>query len=108
MHWWQNKIGELLDLFDANGNGVIDGAEIVDVQRSEFFDSNEEFLNIHINGTFSSSYSSQNGTSLLKVKRFHCNGYLDTNKNVMENAKELLANMRGIFSLYQMVSTNYQ
>jgi len=94
--WWQNKIGELLDLFDANGNGVIDGAEIVDVQRSEFFDSNEEFL-VFINGTFGSSYSSQTGTSLLKVKRFHCNGYLDTNKNVMENAKELLANMRGIF-----------
>ena len=94
--WWQNKIGELLDLFDTNGNGVIDGAEIVDIQRSNFFDSNEEFL-IFINGTFGSTYSSQTGTSLLKVKRFHCNGYLDTNKNVMENAKELLANMRGIF-----------
>ncbi len=94
--WWQNKIGELLDLFDANGNGVIDGAEIVDIQRSEFFDSNEEFL-VFINGTFGSTYSSQSGTSLLKVKRFHCNGYLDANKNVMENAKDLLSNMRGIF-----------
>ena len=94
--WWQNKIGELLDLFDANGNGVIDGDEIVDVQRSQFFDSNEEYI-IYINSTFSSTYSSQTGTSLLKVKRFHCNGYLDANKNVMDNAKELLANMRGIF-----------
>ena len=94
--WWQNKIGELIDVFDANGNGVIDGAEIKEIQRSEFFDSNEEFL-VFINGTFGSTYSSQSGTSLLKVKRFHCNGYLDTNKNVMENAKELLANMRGIF-----------
>ena len=94
--WWQNKIGELLDLFDANGNSVIDGDEIIDVQRSEFFDSNEEYI-VYINNTFSSTYSSQTGTSLLKVKRFHCNGYLDTNKNVMENAKELLANMRGIF-----------
>ena len=93
---WQNKIGELLDLFDANGNGVIDGDEIVDVQRSEFFDSAEEYI-VYINSTFSNTYSSQTGTSLLKVKRFHCNGYLDTNKNVMENAKELLANMRGIF-----------
>ena len=93
---WQNKIGELLDLFDANGNGVIDGDEIVDVQRNQFFDSNEEYI-IYINSTFSSSYSSQTGTSLLKVKRFHCNGYLDSNKNVMDNAKELLANMRGIF-----------
>jgi hypothetical protein len=94
--WWQNKIGEALDLFDANGNGVIDGDEIVDLQRSQFFDSNEEYI-IYINSTFSSTYSSQTGSSLLKVKRFHCNGYLDTNKNVMENAKELLANMRGIF-----------
>jgi hypothetical protein len=94
--WWQNKIGELLDLFDANGNGVIDGDEIIDVQRNQFFDSNEEYI-IYINSTFSSTYSSQAGSSLLKVKRFHCNGYLDTNKNVMENAKELLANMRGIF-----------
>ena len=94
--WWQNKVGELLDLFDGNGNGVLDEVEIKEIQRSEFFDSNEEFL-IFINGTFSSSYSSQNGSSLLKVKRFTTNGYLDTNKNVMENAKELLSNMRGIF-----------
>ena len=94
--WWQNKIGELLDLFDANGNGVIDGDEIVDVQRSEFFNSTEEYI-VYINNTFSNNYSSQTGTSLLKVKRFHCNGYLDTNKNVMENAKDLLSNMRGIF-----------
>ena len=94
--WWQNKIGELLDLFDANGNGVIDGNEIIDVQRSQFFNSNQEYI-VYINSTFSSTYSSQTGTSLLKVKRFHCNGYLDANKNVMDNAKELLANMRGIF-----------
>ena len=94
--WYQNKIGELLDLFDGNGNGVLDEVEIKEIQRSEFFDSNEEFL-IFINGTFSSTYSTQTGTSLLKVKRFTCNGYLDTNKNVMDNAKELLANMRGIF-----------
>ena len=94
--WWQNKIGELLDLFDANGNGVIDGDEIVDVQRSQFFDSTAEYI-VFINNYFGSSYASQTGSSLLKVKRFTCNGYLDTNKNVMDNAKELLANMRGIF-----------
>ncbi len=94
--WWQNKIGELIDLFDSNGNGVLDKNEIIDIRRSQFFDSNEEYI-IFINNYFGSSYSSQTGTSLLKVKRFHCNGYLDTNKNVMDNAKELLANMRGIF-----------
>ena len=94
--WYQNKIDELLDLFDSNGNGVLDGVEIKDIQRTNYFGSTENFR-IFFDGTLGSTYSSQTGTSLLKVKRFTCNGYLDTNKNVMENAKELLANMRGIF-----------
>ena len=94
--WWQNKIGEVLDLFDANGDGVLDEVEIKEIQRTQYFDTTQEFI-VFINAYFSSTYSSQNGTSLLKVKRFTTNGYLDSNKNVMENAKELLANMRGIF-----------
>jgi hypothetical protein len=94
--WYQNKIAELIDLFDANGNNVLDGLEIKDIQRTNYFGSTENFR-IFFNGTLGSTYSPQTGTSLLKVKRFHCNGYLDTNKNVMENAKELLSNMRGIF-----------
>ena len=94
--WYQNKIAELIDLFDANGNNVLDGLEIKEIQRTNYFGSTENF-SIFFNGTLGSTYSPQTGTSLLKVKRFHCNGYLDTNKNVMENAKELLANMRGIF-----------
>jgi len=94
--WWQNKIGQIIDLFDANDNGVLDGSEIKDIQRTHFFEQVEQYL-VYIDGSFTSSYSSQTGTSLLKVRRFHCNGYLDTNKNVMENAKELLSNMRGIF-----------
>lgn len=94
--WWQNKIGEVIDLFDANGNGVLDEVEIKEIQRTQYFDSTQEFI-VFINAYFSSSYSSQAGSSLLKVKRFTCNGYLDANKNVMENSKELLNNMRGIF-----------
>ena len=94
--WWQNKIGELIDIFDSNGNGVIDEAEIKDIQRNQFYDSNEEYI-VYINDILGSTYSSQNGSSLLKVKRFTTNGWVDTNNNVMENAKELLSNMRGIF-----------
>ena len=94
--WWQNKIGELLDLFDANGNGVLDEVEIKEIQRTQYFGSTAEYI-VFINGYFGSDYSSQTGTYLAKVKRFQCNGYLDANKNVMENAKELLGNMRGIF-----------
>ena len=96
LNWWQNKIGEQIYIYDANGDGVIDGADIKEIQRNQFYDSNEEYI-VYINDTLGSTYSSQTGSSLLKVKRFHCNGYLDTNKNVMENAKELLSNMRGIF-----------
>ena len=94
--WWQNKVGELIDIYDTNGNGVIDGKEITEIRRDNFYDENEELI-VYINDTLGSTYSSQTGTSLVKVKRFHCNGYLDANKNVMDNAKELLANMRGIF-----------
>ncbi len=94
--WWQNKVGELIDIYDTNGNGVIDGKEIIAINRDNFYDENEELI-VYINDTLGSTYSSQTGTSLVKVKRFHCNGYLRTDKNVMENARELLANMRGIF-----------
>jgi hypothetical protein len=94
--WWQNKVGELMDLEDAAGNAILNSAVIEDVQRTHFYDSSESYA-VYFKDTLGSTYSSQNGQSLLKVKRFHCNGYVDTNKNVMENAKELLANMRGIF-----------
>ena len=94
--WWQNKVDEVISIYDQNGDGVLTDKEITDIQRTNFFDTTQEFI-IFINAYFSSDYSSVNGTTLLKVKRFHCNGYIDTNKNVMDNAKELLANMRGIF-----------
>ena len=95
--WWQNKVGQLLTLFDTNGNGVIDAAEIKEARRENFFGSGSVDYRVFIGATLSSTYSSQSGTSLVKVKRFHCNGYLDGNINVMDNAKDLLANMRGIF-----------
>ena len=45
-------------------------------------------------------YKNDDGTIRGKSKRFTCNGHIDTNKNVMDNAKELLANMRGIFTYF--------
>tara|TARA_A200000159_G_scaffold109690_1_gene102539 strand:+ start:2321 stop:5557 length:3237 start_codon:yes stop_codon:yes gene_type:complete len=94
--WWQNKISELINLEDSSGNAVLTSAEIKDIQRTNFYDASEQY-SVYFNGTLGSTYASQNGQSLLKVKRFHCNGFVDVNKNVMDNAKELLANMRGIF-----------
>ena len=95
--WWQNKIGEDFTLKDSNGNIVLDNVRIKDVDRNKYYGEGT-FLEIYFRDELTQDYSLQsNGTSLVKAIRFHCNGYLDTNKNVMENAKELLANMRGIF-----------
>jgi hypothetical protein len=94
--WWQNKVGESITITDSGGNVILNSIQIVGVQRSQNYDSLRTLI-IFINATLSSNFTNETGTILAKVRRFHCNGYLDTNKNVMENAKELLANMRGIF-----------
>tara|TARA_R100001594_G_scaffold88768_2_gene123047 strand:- start:3368 stop:6475 length:3108 start_codon:yes stop_codon:yes gene_type:complete len=94
--WWQNKVGELMDLTNSGGSTILDGVQIKDVRRDEFYDQSVDY-SVFIGSTLGADYSSNTGTYLLKVKRFTCNGYLDCNKNVMDNAKELLANMRGIF-----------
>ncbi len=94
--WWQNKVGELIDLTNSGGSTILDGVQIKDVRRDEFYDQSVNY-DVFIGSTLGADYSSNTGTYLLKVKRFTCNGYLDCNKNVMDNAKELLANMRGIF-----------
>ena len=96
LSWWQNKIGENFTLYDSDGNIVLNNVRIKDVDRNHYYGEGV-FLEIYFRGELTQDYSEQTGTSLAKVIRFHCNGYLDTNKNVMENAKELLANMRGIF-----------
>jgi len=96
LSWWQNKIGENFTLYDSDGNIVLNNVRIKDVDRNHYYGEGV-FLEIYFKGELTQDYSEQTGTSLAKVIRFHCNGYLDTNKNVMENAKELLANMRGIF-----------
>ena len=95
--WWQNKVGEILSIYDANGDLVIDETEITDVRRDEFYDENKEFVVI-IDDSFDEDETDVAGSWLLKIKRFQCNAYIDCNKTVMENAKNLLSNMRGIFT----------
>jgi hypothetical protein len=97
--WFQHKVGELLTLVDSTSTTILDGVQIKEVQRTEFFGQSPEYR-IYAPPDLPGSpgeWIDDDGTTLVKVKRFHCNGYLDTNKNVMDNAKELLANMRGIF-----------
>ena len=94
--WFQNKIGEQITLINSSGTTILDSKNIKDIRRDEFFDNTEDYR-VYVDDTLGADYSSNTGTYLVKTKRFHCNGYLDCNKTVMENAKELLANMRGIF-----------
>ena len=94
--WFQNKIGEQITLKNSSAATILNSINIKDVRRDEFFDASEDYR-VYFDSNLGADYSSNTGTYLLKVKRFHCNGYLDCNKSVMDNAKELLANMRGIF-----------
>ena len=96
LRWWQNKVGESITLKDSSGNVILNNVLIKAVRREQYYNATTEFV-IFVNATLSSNFTNEAGTVLGKVKRFHCNGYLDCNKSVMDNAKELLANMRGIF-----------
>ena len=95
--WSKYKLGDTLFLKDSSGNLIIDEKTITDIQRNAFYGQTQQNI-IIIDDEFDDDYDDEGGTSLVKSKRFHCNGVIDTNKNVMENAKELLGNMRGIFN----------
>jgi hypothetical protein len=95
--WSKYKLGDTLFLKDSSGTLIIDEKTITDIQRNAFYGQTQQNI-IIIDDEFDDDYDDEGGTSLVKSKRFHCNGVIDTNKNVMENAKELLGNMRGILN----------
>lgn len=94
---FQNKTDEVISIKDSGGTVIVDAENINSFRSDEFYD--EDRINeIIIDDDIGSDYDDEAGSIFTQVKRFHCNGYVDTNKNVMDNAKELLANMRGIFT----------
>ena len=95
--WSKYKLGDTLSLKDSNGNLVVNEKTISDIQRNVFYGQSQQNI-IIIDDEIDDDYDDEGGTSLVKSKRFHCNGVIDTNKNVMDNAKELLGNMRGILN----------
>ncbi len=94
---FQNKVDEVITIKDSGGSTVLSSQNINAWRTDEFFDQTRENI-IIIDDDLPSDYTDEAGSVFTQVKRFHCNGYVDTNKNVMDNAKELLANMRGIFT----------
>ena len=100
-NWSKFKTGELLELKDDSGNVAVNNRIITDMQIRNFYDGTPKYVIYFdaahpLSANYSVSGSINNG--LAKVKRFHCNGVIDTNRTVMENAQDLLANMRGIFT----------
>ena len=94
---FQNKVDEVISIKDSGGTVIVDAENINSFRSDEFYD--ESRINeIIIDDDLGSDYDDETGSIFTQVKRFHCNGLVDTNKNVMDNAKELLANMRGIFT----------
>lgn len=95
--WDTLKIGGFMNLKDSGGNTDFTDNEIIDASRWQPYDSSTVYQAI-LRNALTSSYTNESGQILVKVERFHCNGVIDTNKNVLENTKELLSNMRGILN----------
>ena len=94
---FQNKIDEVISIKDSLGTVIKSQESINEFKTNEFFGETRDNC-IIIDSDLTSDYTNEAGSIFTQVKRFHCNGLVDTNKNVMDNAKELLANMRGIFT----------
>ena len=100
-NWSKFKTGELLELKNDSGTVIVNNRIITDMQITNFYDGTKKYV-IYFDSahplTADHSVSGSVNNGLSKVKRFHCNGVVDINRTVMENAQDLLANMRGIFT----------
>ncbi|MDC3382360.1 DUF1983 domain-containing protein [Candidatus Pelagibacter sp.] len=95
--WATCKVGGIFSLKDASGNFVAQDCVIIDCMRWQEYDDSNRYQ-ITINCNLNADFTNESGTSLVKVERFHCNGVVDANKNILENTQELLSNMRGILN----------
>ncbi len=100
--WRKFKVGEKITLKDNGGNTIVNNRIITEVYKYRFpfatanqyvvvWDSQHPLTqNYDIDGSVNNALSTS--------PRFHCNGVIDPDQNIIENARELLANMRGIFN----------
>lgn len=95
--WETLKVGGFLNVKDQSGNVQFEDNAIVDATRFQPYDSSAIYQAL-LRDNLPSSYSNVSGQTLVQVERFHCNGVIDTNKNVLENTQDLLSNMRGILN----------
>ena len=100
-NWSKFKTGEVLQLKNDSGTVIVNNRIITEMQITNFYDGTKKYV-IYFDSahplTADHSVSGSVNNGLSKVKRFHCNGVVDINRTVMENAQDLLSNMRGIFT----------
>jgi hypothetical protein len=95
--WNKIKTGVYLSLRDSADDNEYTDVPVTDVQR--FRPHTESFVyRIFLKDVLTSTYTDEGGTTRGKVKRFHCNGVIDTNENILENTRDLLSNIRGFFN----------
>jgi len=95
--WETIKGGAYISLKDS-----VDDNEFTDVRATEsqrFTPHTETTVyRTFVTQSLQNSYANEAGSLLVKVKRFHCNGLVDTNENVLENTRDLLSNIRGFLN----------
>ena len=96
--WKKFKVGEYLTLKDNAGNTVVDNRLITGKNTYRYYGvARINIIRWDSQYPLGADYNvtATTNTILTNAKRFQCNAYIDTNNNVMDNAKSLLANMRG-------------
>ena len=97
--WRKFKVGDKLTLRDNNNNVIVDERIITQVEKKYQTSTNTPFYIVYWDSAFPLSQNYDvSGYALSQVRRFHCNAVLDPDRNIIENSKELLATMRGIFT----------
>lgn len=100
--WKKFKVGEKIVLKDNGGNIIVNNRIITEAYKYKFpFGASNKYVvswelehpltqNYDIDGTVANANTF--------IPKFHCNGVIDPDNNIIENSKELLACMRGIFN----------
>ena len=95
--WARIKAGIRLSLKDSGDSDVFVNVQVNEVQRSNQLTESTRYR-VYVNNPLTSTYTNETSTFRGKCRRFHCNGVIDTNDNVLENTRDLLANCRGILN----------
>ena len=100
-NWSKFKVGQRIELKDDSGNVIVNNRIITDMRTANFYDGTPLY-SIEFEGEFPlGQIYNVNGdipNAVATSRKFQCNGVMDINRTVMENAQDLLANMRGIFT----------